>query len=457
MNHADDTIAAIATPPGEGGIAVVRVSGPDAHQVARVVLALEEGTLLEPRVAHLRHAIGTRGEVLDEVLALWMPRPHSYTREDVLELQCHGGFSAARVVLEATLAGGARLAEPGEFTLRAFLNGRLDLLQAEAVVDVIRARTAESLRVHEDLLAGRLSQVVETWQQHLAHVLTFLEAHLDFADEEDVGSFAPGPSVAALGSLLSEMEERLGTFPWGRACRDGYTVAILGAPNTGKSSLLNTLLEEDRAIVSSVPGTTRDAVDGWVNALGVSVRLVDTAGLRDTSDEIEGEGVSRARAAAERADLILFVTDGSRELCAGETLELKRLAAAGKTLAVVNKIDLQRVPVRTLAEEFGAPPLEISALTGAGIPQLLHALRDRAWGGEGSGCEVPPTRKRHHQCVAAAASAVRQAIQVLEQNGFLEVAASELHGARRHLAELLGHGTAEDVLQAVFSDFCIGK
>ncbi|MDF1554002.1 MAG: tRNA uridine-5-carboxymethylaminomethyl(34) synthesis GTPase MnmE [Deferrisomatales bacterium] len=450
-----DTIAAIATPPGEGGIAVVRVSGPAARDLITSLLHLDPSKL-KPRSVRLAHVHG-RGRVLDEVLAVWMPAPRSYTREDVLEFQCHGGHAAARMVLDATLAAGARLAEPGEFTLRAFLNGRLDLVQAEAVADVIAARTGAALAVHEELLAGRLSRVVTGWQQRLGNTLAFLEAHLDFADEDDVDTFAPAAPVEELRALLGEMGERLDTFAWGRTSRDGFRVALVGAPNTGKSSLLNAVLREDRAIVSAEPGTTRDAIDAWVNADGVPVHLTDTAGLRASGNAVEEEGVSRARAAAGRADLVVFVTDGSRPLHPEECAEARSLAAGGRTLAVVNKVDLGRVPATTLAGLFGAPPLEVSARTGAGLLELLHTWRERAWGGGGPGTAVPLTRERHQQAIAQAAGAVSRAIGILEGDGYLEVAASELHAARRHLAELLGWGSPEDVLDAVFGAFCVGK
>jgi tRNA modification GTPase len=455
--HPEDTIAAIATPPGEGGIAVVRVSGAGARAIGSSLLQLESDTSLEPRSARLTRVVDPTGRLLDEVLALWMPAPRSYTREDVLELQCHGGHAAARAVLEAALSAGARLAEPGEFTLRAFLNGRLDLVQAEAVADVIAARTDDALAIHEELLSGRLSQVVEGWQQRLGSTLAFAEAHLDFAEEDEVGTFEPASTLCALRDLHREMSERVDSYAWGRTSRDGFRVALVGAPNTGKSSLLNALLQEDRAIVSPRPGTTRDAIDAWVNACGVPVHVTDTAGLRATSDEVEREGVARARTAAGRADLITFVADGGRPLDAGELDEARTLAERGRAVAVINKVDLGTLPAGTLAELFGVPPLEVSALSGTGLPELLGLWRDRAWGGGGPGTEAPLTRRRQQQTISQAAAAVAQSISELEENGYLEVAASELHAARRHLHALLGWGSPEDVLDQVFGAFCIGK
>jgi tRNA modification GTPase len=385
-----------------------------------------------------------------------MPGPGSYTRDDVLEIQCHGGPAAARGVLDAVLACGVRLADPGEFTLRAYLNGRLDLLQAEAVLDVVRARTEAALRIHEGLLGGRLSREVQGWQESLTGALALVEAYLDFPDE-DVGELDRERVRVAVADLTGALEEKLATFAWGRTSRDGFGVALVGAPNTGKSSLLNRLLEEERAIVSPVPGTTRDTIEAWLNALGVSVRIFDTAGLRGPADSLEAEGVRRARAAAEGADLVVFVTDGSRELGEDEAQEAQRLASRGRVLGVVNKGDLGDRPLAALRRVLGGEPLVVSARTGARIDSLLEALRQAAWGGTGTGDAVPLTHRRHREAVERAAAALRRGLAAWEQGTFPEVAASELHEAHRCLGELLGWGTPDDVLEEIFSRFCIGK
>jgi tRNA modification GTPase len=458
MPALDDTIAAVATPPGEGGIAVVRVSGPEALGIARSLLSGGNGAVMEPgsrafSVARARDP--SSGELLDEVPALWMPGPASYTREDVLEIQCHGGHAAARAVLDAALDAGARLADPGEFTLRAYLRGRIDLVQAEAVLDVIRARTAESLQVHERLLEGVLSRDVEEWQHALGQALVLLEAHLDFP-EEDIGELDSETVQTSLASVVASMEEKLGTFAWGQAARDGFAATLVGSPNTGKSSLLNRLLEEERAIVSPDPGTTRDVIEGWVNARGLPVRLIDTAGLRKPSNRIEQEGVRRARQSADRADVVLLVCDGSRELTGEEREEAGRLAGQGSVLPIVNKRDLGLGPADCLGQIFGRPAILVSALTGEGVAALLDSLREAAWQGSATP-EVPLTRTRHRRIVVAASDCLRRAEQTLLEGGYLELVASEIHGARRHLAELLGWGPPDDVLEAIFSEFCIGK
>ncbi len=454
------TIAALATPPGVGGVAIVRVSGPAAGSVARAVLRRKSGEPLDalaPRSATLAVALDARGGPVDEVLALWMPGPRSYTREDVLEIHCHGGQAAARAVLEACLAAGARLARPGEFTLRAFLNGRIDLVQAEAVLDVIQARTTEALRTHERILAGALSQEVGGWQDRLARALALLEAHLDFPEEEDVGTPEWGAISSQLSDIAEEMERKLSTFAWGRTAREGFTVALVGLPNVGKSSLLNRLVGEDRAIVTEVPGTTRDLVEGWTQAAGVPVRLVDTAGLRQAADPVEEEGVRRARRVLDEADAVVFVCEAGRPLLPEEARELDRLSPRPGFLAVVNKADLGPGPAERIRKDHGVQSLLVSARTGEGIPRLMEELGRLALRGGGPSGEAPLTRERHRTLVAQALACVRRAAELLGRGEFPEVAASEVHGARRHLAELLGWGAPEDVLDRIFSRFCIGK
>jgi tRNA modification GTPase len=459
MPELDDTIGAIATAAGEGGIGIVRVSGPRASAVAEALLRGGDGEprrLRGGRVRWARVLDPRTGQTMDEVLALWMPGPASYTREDVLELQCHGGQAAVRGVLDAVLACGVRLAEPGEFTLRAYLRGRIDLVQAEAVLDVIRAQTADVLRVHEGLLEGGLSREVGAWQESLGRVLATVEAHLDFP-EEDLGALDVESLAGRLEGVCAGMEEKLGSYAWGRVTREGFRVALVGSPNTGKSSLLNCLAEEDCAIVSPVPGTTRDAIEVCINACGAPVRVVDTAGLRGAGDEVEKEGVRRARRAAEGSDLVLFVTDGGRALWAEEEEEAASLAKTGRAWPVVNKVDLGRFPESRLGELFARRPLAVSARTGEGVGELLEVLRDAAWGGRGPSVSAPLTRVRHRRAVEAATELVARAVDVLRREEYLEVVASELHAARRHLAELLGWGAPEDVLEAIFSEFCIGK
>lgn len=460
MRSLDDTIAAAATPPGEGGIAIVRVSGPDVETVQTALFRHPETHQpldLTPRHVHLCLAVDPAdGRTLDEVLAFRMVEPHSYTRENLLEIQCHGGRAAANAVLDAVLGLNVRLAEPGEFTLRAFLRGRLDLVQAEAVVDVIQAQTSESLRVHEALLEGKLSGEVARWQGALGDVLTHLEAYLDFPEEE-LDLPTRESLLNPLASLCDAMRRKLDSYAWGRTAREGFRVAILGSPNVGKSSLLNAMAAEERAIVSPEAGTTRDTIEIRINACGAPVHVVDTAGLRDTENLIEKEGVVRARKAAAESDLVLLVLDGSRTMNQVEADEVAELAPRQQALAVLNKTDLGRLPEEPLREAFGDALVAVCAKSGEGVESLLMAIRERAWAGQGPRGEDALTRLRHRQAVEAALAAAERAQKLLSDTDLFDAAAGELHGARRSLAELLGWGTPEEVLDQIFSEFCIGK
>ena len=446
-----DTIAAIATPPGEGGIAIVRISGKKAGDIA---LALSGRECFEPRRASLVRVLAADGSVLDEALLIWMPAPSSYTTEDVLEIQTHGGRAAANAVLRRALALGARPAEPGEFTLRAYLNGRIDLLQAEAVSDIIMAAGDEALRVHESLLGGLLSREIDRWQHVLVEVLSTLEVLLDFPEEE-LSTIDLGSLMTKLDVLRTSMEEKLETHLFGRSAREGYRIAILGAPNVGKSKLFNDLLDEERAIVSPHAGTTRDAIDARVNLAGVHVLLVDTAGLRSTSDSVESEGIARARKAAAGSDLVIYVFDASRELGLEELAELEVLNNSRiPLLPVVNKMDLAG---ESLPEAIPSDAFRVSALRGDGIDALAGEIKARALSGGGPerGCAL--TRERHRAKVEEACNHVREAVALLEGGIMLDAAASELQHAMTSLRELLGWGVPEDVLEKIFNEFCIGK
>ncbi len=461
LNSLDDTICAIATAAGPGGIAIVRLSGGRAGEVAGKLLRTTGGEPLElkPRYAALAHVSNPndpKGSTIDEVLALWMPGPNSYTREDVLEIHCHGGRAAANAIMEVVMAEGIRLAGPGEFTLRAFLRGRIDLVQAEAVADIIGAETGESLKVHEALLKGRLSTLTRDWQDELARVLMHLESYLDFDEEEDVGLPDWAELKSSLMSMSTKMREMLDTYAWGRTAREGYRIAIVGAPNVGKSSLLNRMADDDRAIVSPVAGTTRDTIEVRINALGAPVHIIDTAGLRVSGCEIEVEGVNRARQAAKSADLVLLVFDGSIKLSDEELAEATKAIEGNAHLAVINKVDKGLKSLSRIKANFGVP-MQLCAKTGEGVDELLLALRERAWSGSGPKCEEALTRLRHRETVEAAHNSVVCAIDTLEKTPYVEAAANELHLARGKLGELLGDGAVDEVLERIFSEFCIGK
>lgn len=458
MLSQNDTIAAIATAPGEAGVAIVKISGPLSGSIIESLcrLAFSASSLDAKSLKIVKVYSPEVNRVIDEAVLLWMPGPASYTREDVAEIQCHGGRAAAACILDAVLALGARLAEPGEFTLRACLNGRIDLLQAEAVLDVINAATSESLQVHEEILSGMLSEEVRGWSGLIVRSLMYVEGNLDFSDEEDI-TFDFVDALVPLEEAINAIKSKLLTFEWGSANRVGLVAVLTGAPNTGKSSLLNRFAGEERVIVSPLPGTTRDTVDIWVNAGGVPVRFIDTAGIRQSGDCLEMEGVARARRAISSANVILFISDGGRLLTDDEVGEAVGLSGKTNVIPVINKIDLGERPADRLGDIFSTDPHLVSAVTGEGIEHLLSAIKAYAGGGPGLSSEAPLTRKRHKICLESALECLIRAKDILEAEGFPEVAASEMHAARSRLGELIGEGAPEDVLNAVFSEFCIGK
>jgi tRNA modification GTPase len=381
MNHPDDTIAAVATPLGEGGLAVIRVSGPGALAIADRCFRPAGRKAVAPSqaVTHTLHYghIVRDGHVIDEVLLSVLRAPRTFTREDVVEVSCHGGILSAKSVLDTVLAGGARLAEPGEFTRRAFVNGRLDLTQAEAVADLIQARTDLAMAAANEQLAGRLSQRVGILRDGMLSTLAHIEAHLDFPDE-DIAPDTHETLITRLEASLGFMDQLLRTANEGRILRQGIRAAIIGRPNVGKSSLLNQLLGHDRAIVSAIAGTTRDTIEATANVRGLPVVFVDTAGLRQAADGIEKEGIRRSHEIVSRAELILHVFDGSELFGTEDAHYLERFACA-KRIVVRNKIDL---PTRlSLPASFQGPLVEVCSLTGQGIEELKDAIQQLFWAG----------------------------------------------------------------------------
>ncbi len=454
----DDTIAAIATPLGEGGLAVIRVSGPTALLVADRCFQPAGRRALKPSQApshtlHYGHMVaGSRR--LDEVMLAVMRAPRTFTREDVAEISCHGGVLPARLCLDALLAAGARLAEPGEFTRRAFLNGRIDLAQAEAVADVIHSRTELALAAAAEQLAGHLSRRINLLRDDLLNLLAHVEAHLDFPDED----IAPDTRSALLHRLergLHLLDELLRTAPEGQILRRGIRAAIIGRPNGGKSSLLNQLLGHDRAIVSSVPGTTRDTIEETANIRGIPLIFVDTAGLRETADTLEAEGIRRSRAALAQAELILHVLDNSQPLVDEDEDHLAEFAAKRRIL-VRNKYDL---PARlVLPPGLDAPVVATCCVTGQGIPELKDAIKSLVWRGEvGAGMIQAMINSRHQDALLRARAGLERTAEVLRSNGQLELAAMDLRLAVGAVGEIVGHTSTEDLLDAIFRQFCLGK
>lgn len=455
------TIAAIATPPGIGGIGVIRLSGPASVPIAQRVFVRPSGLPLQsPKSHRVYHGfvVDSGGERVDEALLCVMRQPRSYTREDVAEISCHGGVLTTQRVLEAVLAQGARVAEPGEFTRRAFLNGRLDLTQAEAVIDLINARTTASHRAALGQLEGALSCRLHDLREHLLQVSVYLEAGIDFP-EEDLELVSAGGLGERLVAVAGKLSQLLATFERGRVLREGLATAIIGRPNVGKSSLLNALLGRDRAIVSSEPGTTRDTIEAALDIDGLLLRIIDTAGIRTTADAVEQEGVRRAREVVAQADLLLVVLDGSVALTADDQALLAETAGKPR-LVVRNKCDLPaRWSLGDLASGAnGAPTVAVSALHGRGLPELERAIVRQVLGSEPlAQGEVLLTRARHRQSLALALQNVQTAEQGLRQGVPVEFVAFDVTEALRHIGEVLGENCAGEVLERIFSSFCIGK
>jgi len=446
-----DTIAAISTPIGESGLAVVRLSGADALKIADACFRPVGATSKRPTEAqtHTVHygKMQRAGKIIDEVLLTILRAPRTFTREDMVEASCHGGVLPAKLVLDALLEAGARLAEPGEFTKRAFLNGRIDLAQAEAVADLIHSRTELALDAANEQLAGKLSRRIEDLRNQMVQTLAHIEAHIDFPDE-DIAPDTKEKLVQRLESGVTFMDELLATANEGQILRRGIRAAIIGRPNAGKSSLLNQLLGHERAIVSPIPGTTRDTIEETANIRGIPVIFVDTAGIRESSDTIEAEGIRRSRESLARAELVLEVIDASESLSSDS-----RLGATNgkKHLVVLNKIDLP-------AKADVPTAHRISCTTGEGLETLKDAIRDAVWSGKvGGEMNQVMINARHQEALQRARRHTQHTIEALRSNQTLELAAMDLRIATNAIGEIVGKTTTEDILDSVFSQFCIGK
>ena len=455
-----DTIVAPATPPGEGGVGIVRLSGPAALTCLDRVFRGRKGAaeMLTHRLYHGR-LINSRHVVVDEVLAVVMRAPHSYTGEDVVEIHCHGGTQILRSVLDLLLDVGARMAAPGEFTQRAFLNGRMDLAQAEAVIDLIRARSERASQVALGQLEGHLSRALQGFTAQLRDALALLEAHIDFPDDE-VGALDLHALLVPVRRVAQEMRALAESFDVGRALREGISVLILGRPNVGKSSLMNAILGEARAIVTESPGTTRDTLEEQLVMAGFPVRLVDAAGVRETDDPVEREGVARARDKAEAADLVLLVIDGSQALTQEDVLA-SELCRPDRTLLVVNKSDLAQAGEVETATVLRDLPyrVEVSAKFGLGLSDLRAAIVERL-GAEAKGVgeeHLVVVERRHRDALLQAVAALSRMETSVDLADPLECLAMELRDALSALGQITGETTPDELLEQIFSRFCIGK
>lgn len=454
----NDTISAIATAAGNAGVGIVRLSGDNALDVAdKIFHAANKRKLVDSstREIFFGHVKDFSGAVVDEAVAVVMREPKSYTRENVVELQCHGGSVVLREVLKLTFEAGARPAERGEFTKRAFLNGRIDLTQAQAVLDVIQAKTSAALTVAQNQLAGRTSQTIREIRQALLNSAAHIEATIDFP-EDDLDEVTLAEVNENISAQIDRLDELLKNQSTGKILREGLETAIIGKPNVGKSSLLNFFAKTERAIVTEIPGTTRDQIEEFVNVGGIPLKIVDTAGIRNSSDTVEKIGIERAKTCAQRAELILALFDGSRPLD-DEDAEIFNLLTDRNALILLTKADLPPVTtVDMLAKKIpAAQVIKISLRDGSGVDEMLSAISDRVGKID---FEMSFVRdEREADLLRRAVNHLREAQQTIRLNVGLDFVSIDLRAALECLSELTGESVSEDVLNEIFSKFCIGK
>ncbi len=455
----DDTIAALSTPYGEGGIAIVRVSGSLSFSIVSSVLSSKNQNADFPlrRVIHGRILDGS--ESIDEVLVLFYKGPHSYTGEDVVEISCHGSPYIAGRIVDLLIQKGARAASPGEFTFRAFLNGKIDLAQAEAVADMVHSRTEAARKMAVNQLEGGLSAKIRYMADRIIQACSLLEIELDFS-EEDVEFLPKHQLTRLIESIIQEMDALIGTYDRGRISREGIRIVLAGKPNVGKSSLLNALLEKERAIVTEMPGTTRDTVEDILDIQGVMTIITDTAGIRESKDPIEREGIARAEQAFDRADLVLCVIDGSRKPEKDDFNFLEQVRQSGKKVfLLINKSDLPDAwpPDQLIRAREFFPAFSVSAVTRDGMQELIASLEETISSSGVSSDSVALTRIRHRECLQKARQALSNALDSGNQNMSQEYIALDLRGALDHLYMITGQTVVDDILNNIFSKFCIGK
>ncbi|MCD4785399.1 MAG: tRNA uridine-5-carboxymethylaminomethyl(34) synthesis GTPase MnmE [Candidatus Eremiobacteraeota bacterium] len=457
----NDTIAAISTPPGEGGIGIVRISGDDVLEIVEKIFRGPAGNKakVEPRKVHYGHILNPdTDERVDEVLLTYMKSPRSYTTQDVVEINCHGGPVILKEVLDLAVSSGARIAEPGEFTKRAFLGGRIDLTQAEAVMDIIRARTDESRRVAFSQLKGELSFRINKLMDDVIDFLIQLEARIDFC-EDDIPSLDPGYKMKQVDLVLGEVNRILKNFEMGKIYREGIRASIVGPSNAGKSTLLNTLLGEERAIVTNIPGTTRDRIEETVNLRGVPLVLIDTAGLRKTGDPVESIGIEKTMESIKDADFVLLVLDASQEKM-GELTGIMDFLDPKKTLVIMNKTDLGCNYKRQFLLGYLSHEriVEVSLLEKQGIEQMEERILSFVFGGNiGSPADVILSNARHKDALRRTSGFLQEARKSIESGMSDDFITIDLQGALDSLGEIVGKVSVDSLLDRIFSNFCIGK
>ena len=468
----EDTIAAVATAYGEGGIGIIRISGEEALPILQEIFEFhgDTDTFISRRMTYgkimavymkgpVLHLIDKeKNQIIDEVLAVYMKGPKTYTAEDVVEINCHGSMVSLRKTLALVLRKGARLAEPGEFTKRAFLNGRLDLSQAEAVIDMIRAKTDKSFDVAVSQLEGRLSLKVEEIRQKLLDLLVDITVNIDYPDE-DIEEMTYEKLEESIVETQDMIEKLLATSSTGKMIREGIKIAIVGKPNVGKSSLMNGLLKETRAIVTDIPGTTRDTIEEVLSIRNIPVYLVDTAGIRETSDKVEKMGIEKSKEAFNQADFILFLLDGSRPL-EEEDLQIMELLKERKSLVLINKRDLgEAISIEEIAAKLPASQvIEASLLKGQGITEIEDAVEDLVYGGEIVQKEsMMVNNVRHIELLQQAVNSLTDALHMSEMREALDFIEVDVKNAYERLGEIIGETVSDDIINEVFARFCLGK
>jgi tRNA modification GTPase len=458
-----DTIAAISTPSGEGAIAIVRLSGEDAVKIADKIFKSVKGKRLAEAITHTIHyghlIDPHEGQVVEEVMVSVMKGPKTFTKEDVIEINCHGGIVSVKRVLQLVLKNGARLAEPGEFTKRAFLNGRIDLSQAEAVMDLIRAKTDRAMNVALGQMEGRLSTLIRKLRQEILETLAHVEVNIDYPEYDDVEEMTHKMLMEKSGLVREELKKLLQTSQQGKILREGLSTVIIGRPNVGKSSLLNSLVHENKAIVTDIPGTTRDVIEEYVNVRGVPLRLLDTAGIRETEDIVERIGVERSRQVLKEADLILLVLNSADPL----TIEDENLFKAVEgmdVIVIVNKTDLpQEIDMDQVKELSGEHKLvTTSLLEDQGIDELEEAISSLFFSGTiEAGDLTYVSNTRHIALLTQALQAIEEVIEGIELGTPIDIVQIDLTRSWEFLGEIIGDSVHESLIDQLFSQFCLGK
>ncbi len=458
----EDTIAAIATPPGEGGIGIIRISGEEALDILKKIFVPVNKQYLEKpesrKMVYGNIIDPSSGKIIDEVLCVYMKGPKTYTVEDVVEINCHGGMVPLRKTLELVLKNGARSAEPGEFTKRAFLNGRLDLSQAEAVIDLIKAKTDKTFDVAMNQLEGKFSKKIKNIRKKLMDVLVNITVNIDYPNE-DIEELTYDNLEKNLSDIKEDISKLIASSETGKIIQEGLKVSIIGKPNVGKSSLMNNLLNEARAIVTEIPGTTRDTIEEYLSIRGIPVLLTDTAGIRETNDIIEKIGIEKSKQSFNEADLVIFILDGSRTL-SEEDYEIIKYIDERKTIVVLNKLDLDQVVQKEDIERLlpNTKILETSMHSQQGIETVEEEIEKMVYGGKVNQSDsIMVTNVRHKDILVKAEQSLKDALHMTLQKEALEFIEIDVNSAYESLGEIIGETVQEDIINEVFARFCLGK